>query len=705
MDSGRRVGSVRGSGWGWVVEVGRVEIGIRGLFALDYGVKRGIGRGSYNAVTLSRAGGGSVCTVNRTIPAMKTILAISLFVATLIQSHAQGFGQTASTTATAAAAPPSAGSGFASGLLSEEGENDLAAAAAAYRQAIQEFDRQRAQAANAIFRLGEVYRKMGAIEEAKVQYARILREFSDMVRLTQLSHDLLFGDEPKSVGSAGGGFGGGGGVFGGSGGMPGVNTGAQIEVSSNQVDWVPLNQVTNLEGMVMRMQRPKSPSAESGGVGVPGGGDPAHPAYYERLMMQRYGIVPGRMPAPAQQTGSPAVPEAMGDKAKRTVCVSNLRQLSLAARVYATDHEGVFPSRIGLMSNEISVTKVLVCPSDSSHQPAGSWSEFDPALHMTYEFPGASAREDELQRVLFRCPIHGNVALGDGSVQLGRGESSSVTPQVDEILRRRYGLVGELRTTGMPGANASQPATLTIAISREGNLTVNGGPMVLAAVTQLIQQMPDERRAKTVIAIKADADVEYQRIVELLEVCRAAQIAQVTMGTEAMSAVGQEIERLKKEDASLVVEMESNQRELDRIARALDQFRPPIAEARARQNLAKERLEALGFPADRLPAVVGQDARYQRLKAEFETAVLDGDKAAQERARARLQEWVGSIYRPELESEAELADRRLAASVAEAQEFLEKQPALQAQQRELQGKLNAAQERMNQLTSLLNQTQ
>ena len=32
--------------------------------------------------------------VNRTIPAMKTILAISLFVATLIQSHAQGFGQT-----------------------------------------------------------------------------------------------------------------------------------------------------------------------------------------------------------------------------------------------------------------------------------------------------------------------------------------------------------------------------------------------------------------------------------------------------------------------------------------------------------------------------------------------------------------------------------------------------------------------------------
>ena len=72
------------------------------------------------------------------------------------------------------------------------------------------------------------------------------------------------------------------------------------------------------------------------------------------------------------------------------------------------------------------------------------------------------------------------------------------------------------------------------------------GQWIWQAVTQLIQQMPDEMRAKTVIEIKADADVEYQRIVELLEVCQAAQIAQVTLGTEAMSAVGQEIERLKR---------------------------------------------------------------------------------------------------------------------------------------------------------------
>ncbi len=480
---------------------------------------------------------------------MKTMLSIAGVLVTLVAAQPQGFGGGApapSVTAQqpGAPAPPAAGGSYATGLLREEGENDLLAAAAAYRQAIQAFDRQRAEAANAIFRLGEVYRKLGRMEEAKVQYARILREFPDMVRLTEISHSLLFSDEPKSVESTGGGFGSSGG------GTPGVGTGAQIEVSSNQVDWIPLNQVTNLDGMVLRMQRPKSPSRESGEIGTTGGGDPAHPAYYERLMMQRYGIVPGRIPAPAQPTGSPTVPEAMGDKAKRTACVSNLRQLSLAARAYATDHEGVFPSRIGLMSNEISETKVLVCPSESSHQPAESWDAFDPALHLTYQYLGASAREDDPQRVLFRCPIHGNVALGDGSVQLGRGESSSVTPQLDEILRRRYGLVGELRTTGTPGANATQPATLTIAINRDGNLTVNGGPMDLAGVTQLIQQMPDEMRANTIIELQAEPETDFSRIGAVLDVCQEVGVTHIKLGTEPSAAIRREIERLKGEAVS-----------------------------------------------------------------------------------------------------------------------------------------------------------
>jgi len=38
---------------------------------------------------------------------------------------------------------------------------------------------------------------------------------------------------------------------------------------------------------------------------------------------------------------------------------------------------------------------------------------------MSYEFLAASGTDTEPQRVMFRCPIHGNVTLCDGSVQRG----------------------------------------------------------------------------------------------------------------------------------------------------------------------------------------------------------------------------------------------------------------------------------------------
>jgi tetratricopeptide (TPR) repeat protein len=129
--------------------------------------------------------------MNLTRPTMK---AISLILALLITTgliHAQQPAQSAASPGRTAAPTDL----YGAGLLSEEGEQDLASAEAAYRQAIQQFDRQREGAANAIFRLGEVYRKMGRTEEAKVQYARILREFPDMVRLTELSHTQLVGEE------------------------------------------------------------------------------------------------------------------------------------------------------------------------------------------------------------------------------------------------------------------------------------------------------------------------------------------------------------------------------------------------------------------------------------------------------------------------------------------------------------------------------
>ncbi len=80
---------------------------------------------------------------------------------------------------------------YTNGLLAEERELDYAKAAEHYRSVIQEFDAQRSKAAHAIFRLGECLLRMDRLEEAKVQYDRILRDFSDINELVEQSQVKL----------------------------------------------------------------------------------------------------------------------------------------------------------------------------------------------------------------------------------------------------------------------------------------------------------------------------------------------------------------------------------------------------------------------------------------------------------------------------------------------------------------------------------
>ena len=82
-------------------------------------------------------------------------------------------------------------------IIAEETSADPTTAAEQYRSAIARFDAQRGDAAQAIFRLGECLRKLGRIEEAKVQYARILREFVDEADLVRLSQKRL-NDSPAN---------------------------------------------------------------------------------------------------------------------------------------------------------------------------------------------------------------------------------------------------------------------------------------------------------------------------------------------------------------------------------------------------------------------------------------------------------------------------------------------------------------------------
>jgi hypothetical protein len=88
-------------------------------------------------------------------------------------------------------------------ILNEEVSSNPQEAARNYEAVIAAFDSQRANAAQAVFRLGETYRKLNRLDEARVQYARILREFVDFPDLARLSQ-MQLSQNPPTVASGDG---------------------------------------------------------------------------------------------------------------------------------------------------------------------------------------------------------------------------------------------------------------------------------------------------------------------------------------------------------------------------------------------------------------------------------------------------------------------------------------------------------------------
>jgi hypothetical protein len=110
------------------------------------------------------------------------------------------------------------------------------------------------------------------------------------------------------------------------------------------------------------------------------------------------------------------------DRALFIRCVNNLKQVGLAARVWALDNGGEYPPDFQSISNELSSASVLVCPADQGRPEPSDWQSLNSG-QVSYELlaPGPGSHEQDPFRVLARCPIHGHVGLCDGSVQAGVG--------------------------------------------------------------------------------------------------------------------------------------------------------------------------------------------------------------------------------------------------------------------------------------------
>lgn len=112
---------------------------------------------------------------------------------------------------------------------------------------------------------------------------------------------------------------------------------------------------------------------------------------------------------------------AASERANSIRCVNNLKNIGLAARIWATENGDVFPPDFLTMQNEIGVPAVLVCPSDPVRSPAiaDRWNAVG-SDNISYEMVSKGMKDDGPATVVFvKCPFHGHVCLGDGSVMMG----------------------------------------------------------------------------------------------------------------------------------------------------------------------------------------------------------------------------------------------------------------------------------------------
>jgi hypothetical protein len=102
---------------------------------------------------------------------------------------------------------------------------------------------------------------------------------------------------------------------------------------------------------------------------------------------------------------------------ERIWCVDNLKQVGGAAREWAIAHNNLFPGDLFILKTQIG-PGYLACPSDRSKTEATKWA-LTTTNNVSYVLVSPNIKDTRPNLVIVRCPVHGHVALGDGSVLQG----------------------------------------------------------------------------------------------------------------------------------------------------------------------------------------------------------------------------------------------------------------------------------------------
>ena len=130
-------------------------------------------------------------------------------------------------------------------------------------------------------------------------------------------------------------------------------------------------------------------------------------------------------------------------KVQHINCISNLKQIGVAFRLWEGDHGEQYPWNVStnaggtmelcarnkdgfdsnavlhlkVMTDELTTPKLLVCPQDESKRVATDFGKLG-RENVSYRFrSGPSVTETNPNEILAACPIHGNLLFCDGSVK------------------------------------------------------------------------------------------------------------------------------------------------------------------------------------------------------------------------------------------------------------------------------------------------